>query len=75
METALFFKFPAALAQVYTDLAKGKLLVCKINHDQVSAVQKLELTKVCLDLFLMLTNPIAPKLSVSNGTAIIEEYI
>ena len=57
----LFFKFPAAPAQEYTDqeevasksgnnteltetyrscLAKRDLLVCKINHDQVSAEQK-----------------------------------
>ena len=41
-------------------LTKGELLVCKINHDQVSAEQKLGLTKVRLDLFLMLINPIAP---------------
>ena len=27
-------------------LAKAELLVCKINHDQVSAEQKLGLTKV-----------------------------
>ena len=78
METVLFFEFPAAPAQEYTDLeisesgnntaltetyrsclAKGELLVCKINHDQVSAEQKLGLTKVRPDLFLMLINPIA----------------
>ena len=45
-------------------LAKGELLVCEINHDQVSAEQKLGLTKVHPDLFLMLINPIAPKLMV-----------
>ena len=60
VETVLFFKFPAARAQEYTDLekffsqsgnntelpetyrsclAKGELLVYKINHDQVSAEQ------------------------------------
>ena len=37
-------------------LVKGELLVCKINHDQVSTEQKLGLTKVRLDLFLMLIN-------------------
>ena len=94
METVLFFKFPAAPAQEYTDLekvfyesgnntklietyrsclAKGKLLVCKIDHDQVSAEQKLGLTKVRPDLFLMLINPIAPKLTVPNDTVIPEE--
>ena len=36
--------------------------------DQVSVEQKLGLTKVCPDLFLMLINPIAPKLTVPNGT-------
>ena len=77
METVLFFKFPAAPAQEYTDLekyfsqsgnnrelnetyrrclAKGELLVCKINHDQVSAEQKLGWTKVRRYLFLMLIN-------------------
>ena len=91
METALFFKFPAAPAQEYTDLekylyqsennteltetyrsclAKGDLLVCKINHDQVSAEQKLGLTKVHPHLFLMLINPIAPALMVPNRTVI-----
>ena len=40
------------------------------NHNQVSAEQKLGLTKVCPDLFLMLINPIAPKLVVPNGTVI-----
>ena len=49
-------------------LAKGELLVCKINHDQVSAEQKLGLTKVHTDLFLMLINPIAPKPTVPNGS-------
>ena len=87
----MFFKFPAAPAQEYTDLgkhfsqsgnnteltetyrsclAKGELLVCKINHDQVSAEQKLGLTKVRPYLFLMLINPIAPALSVPNRTVI-----
>ena len=91
MEAFLFFKFPAAQAQEYTDLekvfshsgniteltetyrsclAKGEHLVCKINHDQVSAEQKLGLIKVHSDLFLMLINPIAPKLTVPNGTVI-----
>ena len=55
-------------------LAKGELLVilCKINHDQVSAEQKLGLTKVRLDLFLMLihVNPIASTLTVPYGTMI-----
>ena len=51
-------------------LAKEELLVCKINHDQVSAEQKLGLTKIRLDLFLILINPIAPKLTVPNGTVI-----
>ena len=84
METVLFFKFPAAPAQEYTDLekyffqrgnnteltetygsclAKEELLVCKINHDQVSAEQK-------LGLFLMRINPIAPTLTVPNRTVI-----
>ena len=49
-------------------LAKGELLVCKINHDQVSAEQKLGLTKVRPYLFLMLINPIAPTLTVPNRT-------
>ena len=91
METILFFKFPAAPAQEYTDLekyfsqsgnntelietyrsclAKGELLVCKINHDQVSAEQKLGLTKVRPYLFLMLINLIAPTLTVPNRTVI-----
>ena len=91
METVLFFKFPAATAQEYTDvekyfsqsgnsteftqtyrscLAKGELLVCKINHDQVSAEQKLGLTKVRPYLFLMLIYPIAPILTVPNRTVI-----
>ena len=48
-------------------LAKGELLVCKINHDQVSAEQKMGLTKVSSDLFLMLINPIAPKLPMANA--------
>ena len=47
-----------------------RALECKINHDQVSAEQKLGLTKVRPDLFLMLINPIAPKLTVPNGTVI-----
>ena len=51
-------------------LAKGELLVCKTNHDQVSAEQKLELTKVRPYLFLMLINPIAPTLRVPNRTVI-----
>ena len=51
-------------------LAIRELLVCKINHDQVSAEQKLGLTKECRGLFLMLINPIAPKLTVPNGTVI-----
>ena len=91
METVLFFKFPAAPAQEYTDLekyfsqsennteltetyrsclAKGELLVCKINHDQVSPEQKLGLTKVRPYLFLMLINLIAPTLTVPNRTVI-----
>ena len=93
METVLFFKFPAAWAQEYTDLeklfsqsgnnteltetyrsclAKGELLVYKINHDQVSAEQKLGLTKVRPYLFLMLINLIAPALTVPNRTVIPE---
>ena len=43
-------------------LAKGELLVCKINHYQVSAEQKWALTKVGPVVFLMLINP--------NGTVI-----
>ena len=91
METILFFKFPAAPAQEYTDLekyfsqsgnntgltetygsclAKGEHLVCKINQDQVSAEQKLGLTKVRPYLFLMRINPIAPTLTVPNRTVI-----
>ena len=91
METLLFFKFPAAQAQEYTDLEKvfsksgnnteltetyrnyqhkGELLECKINHDQVSAEQKLGLTKVHPDLFPMLINPTASKLTVPYGTVI-----
>ena len=92
METVLFFKFPAALAQEYTDLekyfsqsgnnteltetyrsclAKGELLVCKINHDQVSAEQKLGLTKVRPYLFLMHINPTpTPTLTVPYRTVI-----
>ena len=91
METVLFFKFPAAPAQEYTDLeiyfsqsgnnteltetyrsclANGELLVCKINHDQVSGEQKLGLTKVRPYLFLMLINPSAPTLTVPNLTVI-----
>ena len=93
METVLFFTFPVAPAQEYTDLekvfsesgnnteltetyrsclAKGWLLVCKINHDQVSAERKLGLIKVRPDLFLMLINPNAPKLTVPYGTVIAE---
>ena len=49
-------------------LAKGELLVCRINPDQVSAEQKLGLYKVRPGLFLMLINPIAPKPTVPNGT-------
>ena len=52
-------------------LAKGELLVCKINHDKVSAEQKLGLTKVGPYLFQMLINPIAP-LMVPNRTVILE---
>ena len=95
METVLFFKFPAAPAQEYTDLekyfsqsgnnteltetygsclAKEELLVCQINHDQVSAEQKLGLTKVRPYLFLMRINPIAPTLTVPNCTVIPELY-
>ena len=88
METVLFFKFPAAPAQEYTDLekyfsqsgnntetyrsclAKGELLVCKINHDQVSVERNLGLTKVRPNLFLMPINPIAPTLTVPNRTVI-----
>ena len=51
-------------------LAKGELLVCKINRDQISAEQKLGLTKVRLYLFLMLINPIAPTLTLPNRTVI-----
>ena len=56
-------------------LTKGELLVCKINHDQVSAEQKLGLTKVRPYLFLMLINPIAPTLTVPNRTVIPEGTI
>ena len=91
METILFFKFPATLAQEYTDLekyfsqsrnntelietyrsclAKRELLVCKINHDQVSAEKELGLTKVRPYLFLMLINPMSPTLTVPNRTVI-----
>ena len=38
-------------------MAKGELLVSKINHDQVSAEQRLGLTKVRTYLFLMRINP------------------
>ena len=51
-------------------LAKGEPLVYKINHDQVSAEQKLGLTKVRPYLFLMLINLIAPALTVPNRTVI-----
>ena len=51
-------------------LAKGELLVCKVNHDQVSAEQKLGFTKVRPDLFLMLIYPITLKLTGPNGTVI-----
>ena len=51
-------------------LAKRELPVCKINHDQVSAEQKVGLTIVRPDLFLMLINPIAPKLTVPYGTVL-----
>ena len=51
-------------------MAKGELLVYKINHDQVSAEQKLGLTKVRPYLFLMLINLIAPALTVPNCTVI-----
>ena len=51
-------------------LAKGELLVCKINHDQVSAEQTLGLTKVRPYLFLMLIYPIAPTLTVHIRTVI-----
>ena len=42
----------------------------KIDHGQVSAEQKLGLTKVRPYLFLMLINPIEPKLTVSNRTSV-----
>ena len=59
------------LTEIYKScLAKGELLVCKINHDQVSAEQILGLSKLRQDLFLMLINPIAPKLMVPNDTVI-----
>ena len=48
-------------------LAKGELLLCKINHGHVSAEQKLGLTKVHPNLFLILVNP---KLMMPNGTVI-----
>ena len=51
-------------------LTKGELLVCKINHDQVSAEQISGWTKLHQDLFLMLINPIAPTLMVPYGTVI-----
>ena len=51
-------------------LAKGELLVCKINHVQVSAEQKLGLTKVRPYLFLMLIYLIGPILTVPNRTVI-----
>ena len=51
-------------------LDKRELLVCKINHDQVSAEQILGLTKIRLNLLLMLINHIAPKLTVPNSTVI-----
>ena len=61
------------LTETYrTCLAKGELLVCKINHYQVSAERKLGLTTVRPDLFLMLINSVAPKLTVPNRTVIHE---
>ena len=58
------------LTEIYRScLAKGELLVGKIN-DQVSAEQKLGLTKVRPYLFLMLINLIAPTLTVPNRTVI-----
>ena len=47
----------------------------KINLDQVSAEQKLGLTKVRKDLFLMLINPIAPKLTVPNGAQLYSDTL
>ena len=59
------------LAETYRNcLTKGELLVCKINHDQVSAEQKSGWTKLRKDLYLMLINPIAPTLMVPYGTVI-----
>ena len=61
------------LTETYSScLAKGELLVCKVYHDQVSAEQKLGLTKVRPYLFLMLINRIAPTLTVPNRTVIPE---
>ena len=40
----------------------------KINHDQVTAEQNFGMTKVRLNLFLMLINPVAPKLTVTYST-------
>ena len=47
----------------------------KINLDQVSAEQKLGLTKVRKDLFLMLINPIAPKLTVPKGAQLYSDTL
>ena len=47
----------------------------KINLDQVSAEQKLWLTKVRKDLFLMLINPIAPKLTVPKGAQLYSDTL
>ena len=59
------------LTETYSScLAKEELLVCRMNNDQVSAEQKLGLTKVRPYLFLMLINPIAPTLTVPNCTVL-----
>ena len=55
-------------------LDKGELLVCEINHNQVSTERKFGLTKVRPDLFLMLLNPIAPKLTVAYGKPILSHF-
>ena len=68
---SFLFKNSRELTETYRScLAKAELLVCIINHDQVSAEQKLGLTKVRPHLFLMLINPIAPTLTVPNRTVI-----
>ena len=43
----------------------------KIDHGQVSAEHKLGLTKVSPYLFLMLINPIEPKLTVLNRASVL----